>query len=123
MRFLYEIFNFLEASSVCPQVISLSSISNLISISKKLFFRIFLFTSASLFLTSCQVYRSAGRSQFEDRAPGNVNTNGAGLKVECWTQPSSEPLWIASENQQQYKVRNLSAEEIEVCLDKINPQN
>jgi hypothetical protein len=78
-----------------------------------------------LISSGCQVYRSAGRSQFEDHAPGNVNTNGAGLKVEeyCWTQPLNDPLWITPENQQQYKVRNLSAEEIEVCLDEINPHN
>ena len=76
-----------------------------------------------LFSVSCQVYKSAGRSQFEERAPGNVNTNGAGLSVECWTQPSGEPLWITSENQQQYKIRAVTAEEIEVCLDEINPQN
>lgn len=77
----------------------------------------------TLILSACSVYKSAGRQAFEDRAPGQVQTN-VGAQILCWTQPSTEPLWISAEQEQQdqhYKIRTLGAEEIEVCRDEETP--
>lgn len=75
----------------------------------------------TLNLLACSVYRSAGRQAFEDRAPGQVQTNvGAGIS-SCWTQPANEPLWILTTQEQQdqhYNIRTLGAEEIEVCREE-----
>lgn len=76
-------------------------------------------------LSSCSIYKSNGRSSFEDRSSGNLpNTNNVGQgegKAQgkeadtCWTQGAKEPLWNLPENEE-LRVHALSSELIEVCL-------
>lgn len=70
------------------------------------------------FLAGCSVYKSNGRSSFEERAPGNLTTQSLSLESTdgtCWTQPSREPLWELPD-QEEVRVRLISDDLLEVCL-------
>ncbi|GIL17794.1 MAG: hypothetical protein BroJett040_15450 [Oligoflexia bacterium] len=86
--------------------------------------RLFLFSLiAILALTSCQAYKSAGRKQFESRAPDSLVTPEIGAHqivekngLSCWTQPATEALWFFEENQT-YQVQSIENSQIEVCFE------
>lgn len=43
-----------------------------------------------LILGGCSVYKSRGRTSFENKSPDNIKNGLVGL---CWRQPSNEALW------------------------------
>ncbi len=82
-----------------------------------------------LCLSGCSVYQSQGRKNFENYAPGRVQTNvgvsaiiaGAEPKklitsTTCWTQPRHQALWNHGEAGSTLVVQNINDDQITVCL-------
>lgn len=101
-------------------MIQFSNISSFSSLFSK-FLQIIL---ASLFLSSCSVYKSQGRNQFETAVPGKLQTQSikdstfedlTETKKECWLQPSGEALWHFADENHQLLVKTISEKTIEVC--------
>lgn len=73
-------------------------------------------------LSSCSVYRSTGRKNFESKAPqNNVKVSSrpapaamAALESICWDQPANEPLWGLVESTTM-SVTKINEDEIQVC--------
>lgn len=74
-------------------------------------------------LSSCSVYKSQGRNQFESAIPGKIvpqsykdstledlNEN----QNACWLQPANEALWHVTEGQK-LSVKLISPQTVEVC--------
>lgn len=94
----------------------------------KLFF-IIIFTS--YLLTSCSVYKSTGRSSFEDKSTTNLpavstqavhdNENQWSADDDsnqddndCWSQPAQDPLWQVSDSETM-SVKKINSQQIQVC--------
>lgn len=81
-------------------------------------------------LSACQVYKSGGRSMFENAAtppPNSVGNTTFPILAEpnCWIQPSADTLWL-SKSDLKYQVRfvddgETAGQNIEVCIEESEP--
>jgi len=80
---------------------------------------------ATFAITSCSVYKSQGRKNFEGRVVDRMKSGNIGLGLRnvgsCWIQPATDPLW--SKPTSQLIVRQIPEpinDMIEVCVQNAN---
>ncbi len=99
---------------------------------------IYIIIISSCLLTSCSVYKSSGRSSFEDKSSTNLpavstqavaeNENQWSADEEstkdntedsddCWNQPEQDPLWQVADSDTM-TVKKINSQQIQVCLIK-----
>ncbi len=95
---------------------------------------IYIIIISSCLLTSCSVYKSSGRSSFEDKSSTNLpavstqavaeNENQWSADEEstedsddCWNQPVQDPLWQVADSETM-TVKKINSQQIQVCLIK-----
>lgn len=84
-------------------------------------------------LASCSVYKSSGRSSFEDKSSSNlpaISTQSIHESApqwsaddeseeneDCWNQPAQDPLWHVADKEL-LSVKKLNSQQIQVCIIK-----
>lgn len=71
-------------------------------------------------LPACSIYRSNGRNQFEEKAPGRVLTEiGVSSTPTCWLQSTSDPIW-PKDFDGPFTVRPYDQNQVSVCLGRLH---
>ncbi len=90
----------------------------------KSFVKILRWNLIIVLLSSCSVYKSQGRNQFETAVPGKLQTQSlkdstledlTETQKECWLQPASEALWHTADETHKLLVKTISEKTLEVC--------